>query len=643
MLKGHGRYGVTASSSAPVLRGRDSRGSKQRHMSVATISEKINERQAELATSGGSSTFGSGAGQNVSLRSTGANYALDSMEGILPKTRKQRLAICRDIYEFDSVSGAAVDLMSNLPFSGFTLSGVNDRKVLNTYVKSIESLRMPNLFPYLGRDFLTDGAFVATPEMDDSGAFTRMVTHDSMNLDVKPIPIYGFDPLVSLDLPPEISDLLSGKNKNPYLQKVVDQLPEFMKKGGGGRGGSLDLDPDSTLYVARKSFTYDSVGMSYLHRIIPLWLMEKAFLRGSIEQSYQRQRAITHAVAGNEEWEPTDGELNEIVGLLVSANMDPTGAVIATRPDININEIIRGDDFYKHADVYDYLAQAKMRALNISDSFLSGDATFTTMEVALSVFMEQLRQYRETITREVFYEKLFPAIALANNFKKSARDLKATSRFDSSIRQLGEGADSRFIAVCDGSSLHEIKNIKDITEFHIPKVDWHKQLAPQADRDYIELLASMREQGIPIPVRMMAAAAGLNIDQIMGMLEDDLETRDVLSDHLKAVNKMLGIEDEGGSFASMIENYTGMSRGRRKPRRMESLAEQGEMYGVRSEHKNGKRRYTRPQYQRHLEEAADKKMAEALARLANGQVDQGAVARRWMNKNGMRETIAGAL
>lgn len=639
MLKGHGRYGVTASSQTPVLRGRDTRGggSRNRHISVAALSEPGMKKGRTAETAAGSSTYGQQGG-GMSLRSTMGNYSAGAMEGILPKTRRERIEICRDIYEFDSVSGAAVDLMSNLPFSGFTLSGINDRKILGTFVKSIESLRMPNLFPYLGRDFLTDGAFVATPEMDNSGVFTRMITHDNMRLEVKPIPIYGFDPLVTLNISPEVAELFSGKNKNPYLNKIKEQLPDFLKKGIAGNG-SMDLDPDSTLYVARKSFTYDSLGMSYLHRIIPLWLMEKAFLRGSIEQSYQRQRAITHAVAGNEEWEPTDSELSEIVGLLVSANMDPTGAVIATRPDININEIIRGDDFYKHADVYDYLAQAKMRALNISDSFLSGDATFTTMEVALSVFMEQLRQYRETITREVFYEKLFPAIALANGFKKSARDLKATGAFSTSIREVGVGKERKLIAVCDGSSLHEIKNIQDITEYHIPKVDWHKQLAPQADRDYLDLLASMREQGIPIPVRMMAAAAGLNLDQIMGMLEDDMETRETLADHLKQVNKLLG-QDEGGEFASLM----GHPIARRVPkRRLQALANDQEMYGVRVENKNGKRKYVRPEYQKTLEERADRVMAEALARIANGQVDPRKIGRRWMRKNNVRETISGAL
>ena len=648
MLKGHGRYGITASSSAPVRRGLE-----QSTAPIAVMASlenaKNSRRMKETANADGVPT-------NTTARSMSMNFELPSMEGLVPPSRKAKLQLCRDIYEFDTVCGSAVDLMSTLPFSGFTLSGINDRKILSTFVKSVENARLPTIFPYLSRDFLVDGAMAGTFEFDKSrGMYNNLITHNGLDLEVTNVPIYGMDPLLTLTLPQSIANIIAsasgkGKGADPRFSNVLKNLPELFKKVE--KGGKILLDPLSTLYIARKSFTHDTVGMSYLHRIIPLWLMEKALLRGSIEQAYQRQRAITHIVAGTEEWEATDDELRQMVSLVVNANMDPTGAVIATRPDINFSEIIRGDDFFKHSDAYSYLAEAKLRGLGISDSFLSGDASFTTMEVALSVFMEQIRQYRDIVTREIFYEKMFPSIALANNYKKSKRDMQVTSRM---FRETSSG---RMMAICDGSNLNALQEIEDITEYYQPKVEWHKQLSPQADREYLDLLASMREQGIPVPIRMMAAAAGLNLDQIISMLDDDMTTRETLSDHMKEVNKLMAAsegESGGGEFASRIitpKNYRKLARrqeterdqvtgqvleyfdqmskngGKTKAKRsrIEGLRET-EGYEVSDRHKSGGRRYARGSYQRKLEEIKDRELAAALGRISRGELPASTLTR----------------
>ena len=168
MLKGHGQFGVTSSSKKPIARGRDN----SRRMGVmASMNPEKKRMQATANTQVG------GGGANISSRAFHMNFELGAMEGIIPHGKKAQTRVCRDIYEFDSVSGAAVDLMSNLPFSGFNLSGINDRKILGTYVKSIENLRMATLFPYMSRDFLVDGAFCATLGFDSNrGIFNNLIT-----------------------------------------------------------------------------------------------------------------------------------------------------------------------------------------------------------------------------------------------------------------------------------------------------------------------------------------------------------------------------------------------------------------------------------------------------------------------------------
>lgn len=46
------------------------------------------------------------------------------------------------------------------------------------------------------------------------------------------------------------------------------------------------------------------------------------------------------------------------------------------------------------SDEYEFLRSAKMNALGISDAFLTGEASFSSMEKLLQVFVEKLRAVR---------------------------------------------------------------------------------------------------------------------------------------------------------------------------------------------------------------------------------------------------------
>lgn len=65
-----------------------------------------------------------------------------------------------------------------------------------------------------------------------------------------------------------------------------------------------------------------------------------------------------------------------------------------------------------------------MNALGLSDTFLSGEASYSTMEASLSVFMENIKCLRAFMEKRVFEDKLFDIIARANNLtKKKKADL----------------------------------------------------------------------------------------------------------------------------------------------------------------------------------------------------------------------------
>src|SRR5690606_13226692 len=137
-------------------------------------------------------------------------------------------------------------------------------------------------------------------------------------------------------------------------------------------------------------------------------------IRGTHDQVYKRQRATMHVTMGEgEEWVPTSEEMQAVSNLFLSADLDPLGAVVVTRTGVQVNEVRRGDDFWRWDSIFDMTERIKLRALGVSENFIQGDASYSNMEQALSIFMDQIRTFRNQITRELFYEKMFPMISEA--------------------------------------------------------------------------------------------------------------------------------------------------------------------------------------------------------------------------------------
>jgi hypothetical protein len=164
------------------------------------------------------------------------------------------------------------------------------------------------------------------------------------------------------------------------------------------------------------------------------------------------------------------------------------------------------------------------------------------METSLSVFLEQIRAFRDLITRKIFYQKLFPLIAIDNDFKindtptettgSTGRDPRIVVKRTSSGKEkfyatIGQ---SRLMTMADGEEI-------DLTKFYMPKMHWHKALKPEADAAYIDMLGQLSERGLPIPLRIWAAAGGLPITDIMQSLEEDVRIRKKVDAYKKKLPK----------------------------------------------------------------------------------------------------------
>lgn len=493
---------------------------KQVSSSLGTASRRKKSKEESNQWTSESSSPMSGMGPNTSMSNTPITMDLDPlMTGITPQIEQAYFhRLYRDMYYHDPVAGSAVDLISSLPFSEFTLGGISDTKIANTFAETLERLSLRTLLPEISVDYLVLGAHTSSLLYNkEKKLFTDIMPHAYENLTFETLPFYSQDPIITVKFNEMVQETL--KKDTPRIRRIREQIGASIVDKI--TQGSLELDPLSTLYIPRKTFSTTDVGTSYFRRILPIYLIEKNLFRGTLVESARRQRGIMHIMLGDgDQWEPTVQDLEFITDLFMNADSDPLGAIIATRLGVSTEELRQGGDFWKHGDYADSMLAHKLRALGISEGFLSGDANYNTADTSLTVFIDMMRTYREMLTRKLFYDKLFPLISMLNGYTLNSKGKVVTRDIMSEMNP-----EDAMFKLNDGSKLL------------IPTIHWAKQLKPEGDSAYMEMLGQMSEKGIPVPLRVMAAAGGLNIDDLLRQQDDDIETRRKMQDYMKRLEE----------------------------------------------------------------------------------------------------------
>ena len=433
----------------------------------------------------------------------------------------------RDMYYHDPICGSAVDLMSNMPFSDFSLAGAKDKKVYQKFEDSIHNMNIKPLLPLLSNEYLVHGLFVATTMFDQNeGVFNGIIPQQIDYVEVTPVPIFGRDPLIDLRVGEAFKDLTTSDD--PRMQEYKSLMTPSQD--------TLRPKPEDVIYIPRRALLRDFRGVSIFRRILSAWLLERSLYRGTLDQAMKRQRAVTHLMAGDNEWTPTAEQLGELADNLVAADMDPVGAIFVTRTGVTVSEVRSSGELWKVTDLTDFFTQAKLRSLGISESFISGDASYNSLEQAMSVFIEQMRGYREMMSYELFYDRTFPRIAKANEYARRRYALEKANEYDPN--QIDMFPDQSPLMTKLGYYNERASTAmtrEERNNLFIPQVHWHKRLRPEADQEYLGMLATLQENNIPIPLRIWAAAGGLDLDNLMNQKDDDIQLRKDIKDWMKVV------------------------------------------------------------------------------------------------------------
>jgi hypothetical protein len=525
--------------------------------------------------------------------------------GLYPDAEESLNRYYKDIYSFDAAAGSAVDLISSLPFSDWSLSGA-DAQILDKFQSSIERLNLRVMLPEIAVDYLVHGAFIGTLVFKESdGIFTDIIPHPKEHCKIKSMPFYGLDPVIEVSVDDTVRNFLESSEPRiaGYRSKINPKLLKLLQSK------KFTLDPVTTLFLPRKTYA-NSVGTSYYRRIMPLYYLEKVMYKGTLVEAAKRQRAMMHIQAGDDLWEPTPEDLQFIASLFQQSDLDPAGAIVVTRQSVNPSEIRQGGDFWKWTDLLDQTTPLKLRALGISDTFLSGETTYATAEVSLSVFIENLLAFRNLVTLKTFYNRLFPIISIINDYKKDPSKKQANPYRSS--EEKAESLDENDVSRLSKEDI--LYKMADTSKLIIPKVNWHKNLQPRNDSTYMEVLNQLKEQGIPIPIRMWAAAGGITIESIINDLEDNQMLEEKLSKYKDAGNRAEeGGEDDESAFE---EASTDLANQLRKTKRKKWLhRDYAEMNEVVGRTKTGKKKYIHNQGK--AQRDANEHIAKALKNLSD--------------------------
>lgn len=502
------------------------------------VSEKLE------STSSNVSMKVSGA-PNTTISGNAITIDVDPMlTGMTPANETVLHRVFRDIYYNDVIGGSAVDLITLVAFGDFSLGGLShthaktSEKVREAFHENMERLSIRTFVPEAAVDYLVLGEHCSSLLYNrEHKTFTDVFPHTPEDLTVKMLPFYSQEPLINVKFPEDVRSLF-GNVKSPRIQRLMNKLGTQVVEQI--KAGSLELDPLSTIYIPRKTFTKSDRGTSYFRRLLPIYLIEKNLFRGTLVESARRQRGILHLSLGDgDTWIPTVQDMEFMTELFMNADSDPIGAIIATRMGVQVDELRQGGDFWKSTDFADSVLGHKCRALTISEGLLSGEANFNTADQSLTIFLEMIRSFREVFTRKLFYDKLFPLISLINGFTLDSKGRVSVK--DGLMNSLD--SEEAMFKLNDGSKLF------------IPNVHWTKQLKPEGDSSYMDMLNSLTEKGVPVPLRVLAAAGGMDLDMLLRQQQEDLDIRKKIADYKKEIDalapKSADMESESASLLAL--------------------------------------------------------------------------------------------
>lgn len=442
------------------------------------------------------------------------NYVKDRLEegsvleDWIPRQPTNLHLMLRRIYARDAISGMVIDIFSTLPWGkSWELLGIDDPKIVQMYMDMVEALQIWEELPMICRELLIIGRNIGSLSFNSRlGYWDSLVPIDPDQARIQPVPVSGKKPLIDVLSSPAWREF--ARSVDPRVVEIKESLNPDTIALLQNQSGYIPLDPMNTLWLARRVNQYDHIGTSMLTRVLPAWAYEMALWNASLIGARRRNRSILLITAGiDESWEPTDEEISSLSSLFMQADEDPTGAVIAVRNGVEVSEVRDPTAIWGISQEADFLSTIKMRALGVSEAYISGETNVSNMEAARTSLGKQISAFKSFVLNEIFSKQLFPTFARIHNFQK-----RTQAEISHGIRT--SGYTKAYI------SAKAAMNIP-LENLIIPELATEDTLRPEQDTAYLDMLKVLKDEGLPVPLRIWASAAGYDIDKALAMMEED--------------------------------------------------------------------------------------------------------------------------
>lgn len=519
---------------------------------VKTTASQVSKETANMI--GGFFGGGGSGSTNVNVHMTGGLNTAGMLRGMVNENEDACRYYYRDIYFYDAVCGASADIFSTFPFGNFTLMGSNKERLLK-YEESLARINTKSLLPEIQLARLVDGAFVGSLVYNKvDKVLMDILVYQLGDCNIQSNPFYSTDSEIVVKNNEEIRKFMTSNSPSAkaFLQKIPQELKVALNSS------AFQLDTLTTLFVPRKSIPGEPY-TSWFKRILPIYILEKTLFRGTIVESNKRQRSMLHVAMGDDNHEYTPEEMAETVNQFQLADLDPLGAVLGTRNNVTATEIRQGGDFWKWTDTIDILTPYKLRALGFSEALLSGDANFSNVETAYSVFMEICDMARSELVYEVFTNKILPMIAVSNEFYKEGRKENLNSRKDVQ---------------------YQLNNYQDLD---IPTIKFEKELTARREESLMDTLEKLQEKGMPVHLRTFCAAGNVDYDALLSDAEHYEKDNEKIS-------KLLQSTVPNAELSGVLKNLSTSSQPRLTPTNLVKRQFTSDQAEISTTSKTGKRK-----------------------------------------------------
>lgn len=187
----------------------------------------------------------------------------------------------RMFYKLDPVIGTCIDLMSELPWGNFELSGEGvEGEVRDMMEHMSEVCQIRTLLPFFTREYFVVGEAIPHAFFDDDkGIWTYVTLHNPDQVEVVHAPFMNMDPYLEFVPDDKLRQVLT--QDNAIVRHLRESMPPDLLARLLARE-NIALSPVNCTFLPRKQHFYDTRGTSIVARMWRTLMYEDALYSASL-------------------------------------------------------------------------------------------------------------------------------------------------------------------------------------------------------------------------------------------------------------------------------------------------------------------------------------------------------------------------